>query len=69
MVELTAQGGVLGQPQELLTGEYGRLRAVVAAPDGSIWVTTSNHDGRGTPQPEDDRILRLVFADSGAGRS
>lgn len=69
MVETTAQGGVLGQPQELLTGEYGRLRTVVAAPDGSIWLTTSNHDGRGTPQPGDDRILRLVFGDSGTGRS
>ena len=69
MVETTAQGGVLGRPRELLTGEYGRLRTVVAAPDGSIWLTTSNHDGRGTPQPGDDRILRLVFDGSSAGRS
>jgi glucose/arabinose dehydrogenase len=68
-VELTDAGTVLGQPRELLTGRYGRLRAAVAAPDGSIWVSTSNHDGRGKPAPEDDRILRLVFADGGAGRS
>ncbi|MEH1102827.1 PQQ-dependent sugar dehydrogenase [Micromonospora sp. CPCC 205561] len=69
LVELTDTGTVLGQPRELLTGRFGRLRAVAAAPDGSIWVSTSNHDGRGDPAPEDDRLLRLVFAGGGAGRS
>ncbi|MFF5171362.1 PQQ-dependent sugar dehydrogenase [Micromonospora sp. NPDC000089] len=69
LVELTDTGSVLGQPRELLTRRYGRLRAVAAAPDGSVWVSTSNHDGRGQPVPEDDRLLRLVFADGGAGRS
>ncbi|MEV0808520.1 PQQ-dependent sugar dehydrogenase [Micromonospora sp. NPDC050200] len=69
LVELTDTGTVLGQPRELLTGRYGRLRAVAAAPDGSLWVSTSNHDGRGEPAPEDDRLLRLVFAEGGAGRS
>jgi glucose/arabinose dehydrogenase len=68
-VELTAQGGVFGQPREMFRGEYGRLRTAVVAPDGSLWISTSNHDGRGDPRPDDDRIIRLVFAGAAAGKS
>lgn len=53
------EGEVVGD-ETLLEGEFGRLRAVVEAPDGSLWITTSNRDGRGDPQPTDDRIIRLV---------
>ncbi|SDY56915.1 Glucose/arabinose dehydrogenase, beta-propeller fold [Micromonospora pattaloongensis] len=69
LTELTANGGVLGQPRALLTNEYGRLRTAVAAPDGSLWITTSNHDARGRPTATDDRIIRLVFAGAAAGKS
>jgi glucose/arabinose dehydrogenase len=69
MVDVTGNGTLLGQPQAVLAGEYGRLRALVTAPDGSFWVTTSNQEEGGDPGPDDDQIIRLVFSDGGAGRS
>lgn len=51
------RAGALGTPMAHFTGEYGRLREVVRAPDGALWFTTSNRDGRGGPVPDDDKIL------------
>jgi aldose sugar dehydrogenase len=48
------------ETEELLQGVYGRLRDVVSGPDGALYVSTSNRDGRGSPRPGDDRILRVV---------
>jgi glucose/arabinose dehydrogenase len=54
-------GARVSDDHVLLEDRYGRLRAVVEAPDGSMWVTTSNRDGYGQPLTEaDDRILRVV---------
>lgn len=43
------------------SGELGRLRDIEQGPDGSLYLLTSNRDGRGRPTPDDDRFLRIVF--------
>ncbi|RKN45404.1 PQQ-dependent sugar dehydrogenase [Micromonospora endolithica] len=52
-------GDRLGEPAARFEGDYGRLRTVQVAPDGALWVTTSNTDGRGDVRDGDDRILRF----------
>ncbi|GAB7037752.1 MULTISPECIES: PQQ-dependent sugar dehydrogenase [Catenuloplanes] len=46
-----------------LAGDHGRIRTVEVAPDGSLWLLTSNTDlatwGGTDPRPGDDRILRV----------
>lgn len=43
-----------------LKNGYGRLREAVIGPDGALYVTTSNCDGRGDCPPGRDRILRIT---------
>ncbi len=50
---------VVGQ-QPLLNNNLGRIREVAEGPNGEIYVSTSNRDGRGSPDDTDDRILRIV---------
>lgn len=40
-------------------GKYGRIRAIVTAPDGSIYFTTSNNDGRWKRQVDGDKIYKI----------
>ena len=49
----------LAAPEAFLTGQYGRLRTVLTAGPGKLWLLTNNTDSRGTPKPGDDRILEL----------
>ncbi|MBF6329518.1 PQQ-dependent sugar dehydrogenase [Nocardia transvalensis] len=51
--------GGLGDPEQHLRDRYGRLRTVEVAPDGALWLTTSNTDGRGDIRRGDDRIIRF----------
>jgi len=54
-----SQTGAIEANEELLKGSFGRLRDVVQGPDGLLYILTSNMDGRGSPAPNDDRIIRL----------
>lgn len=47
-------------PFDLFVGKYGRLRTPAVAPDGSLWIVTSNTDGRANPSPGDDRIVAFT---------
>lgn len=51
----------------LLHTKYGRLLTVVAAPDGSLWLTTSNRDGHGHPVAADERVLHIAAGGGGGG--
>jgi len=48
-----------GKPVALDVGDLGRLRTVAAAPNGSLWLSSSNTDGRGDPARTDDRMYQL----------
>ena len=40
--------------------QFGRLRDIVEGPDKALYLLTSNHDGRGRPAPDDDRVLQIT---------
>lgn len=64
-VALDVEGRLLSH-ETYLSGDppagLGRVREVVEGPDGALWVTTSNCDGRGTCPAEKDAIVRIVAA-------
>ncbi|MER3403453.1 MAG: sugar dehydrogenase [Armatimonadota bacterium] len=60
LIRVVLKGREVVKTEPLLVNECGRLRAVVSGPDGLLYVSTSNRDGRGHPHPDDDRILRIV---------
>jgi glucose/arabinose dehydrogenase len=43
-----------------LQGKYGRLREAIMGPDGELYITTSNCDGRGSCSSQQDKILRIT---------
>lgn len=54
--------GWLATSEETIVDTVGRIRAVAMSPDGFLYFTTSNQDGRGNARLGDDRILRIVPA-------
>jgi glucose/arabinose dehydrogenase len=66
VITTDGSGDVVGEVEDLLAGEYGRLRTVVLDDEGGLWLTTSNRDGAGTPADDDDKVLRIVPPDAAA---
>lgn len=65
---LGQDGSVTGDPTLMLTGEYGRLRAIALDPvSGGYWVGTYNRDGIGTPAENDDKVLYISPEQVGGG--
>ena len=58
---VSLDGEKVGKPKAYFAGEHGRIRSVTTAPDGALWVTTSNTDGRGDLRRDDDRIFRVTL--------
>ncbi|MEK7524706.1 MAG: PQQ-dependent sugar dehydrogenase [Patescibacteria group bacterium] len=54
-----ANGDKVTYWEKLGNVRFGRIREVVESPDGSIYFSTSNRDGRGVPNSKDDRIFRV----------
>lgn len=54
----------VGCEEVVFEQDFGRLRLVRVAPDGGLWLGTSNTDGRGVPRDGDDLLLRVYPPDS-----
>src|ERR1043166_5189279 len=60
IIRVVTNGRQVVSQENLIEGKYGRIREIAEGPDGNIYFSTSNRDGRGSPASDDDRILRLV---------
>lgn len=59
LYEAVLKGTEIAELRRHYSGEFGRIRAVVLGPDGLLYITTSNTDGRGRPNSGDDKIIRI----------
>ncbi len=58
LYQLDFEEGLPSQ-KSILSGT-GRVRDVASGDDGSLYVITSNTDGKGFPDSRDDKLLRIV---------
>lgn len=57
---LTSDGRAIDSQTILFDGAYGRMRDLCISPDGRVFMSTSNRDGRGTVRAGDDRIMEIT---------
>ncbi len=61
LFSVTLDGTDAAEPKAHFRRDYGRIRNVVLAPDSSLWMTTSNTDGRTSAGRHDDKIIRVTL--------
>ncbi|WP_187631972.1 PQQ-dependent sugar dehydrogenase [Hymenobacter lutimineralis] len=54
-----AGNALRSDPVVLWNKPVGRMRAICVSPQGRVFLSTSNQDGRSAPAPTDDRIFAL----------
>lgn len=59
LYEAILDGDRVLELREYVVGDYGRIRAVTVGPDGMLYITTSNTDGRGQARQGDDKLIRI----------
>ena len=62
-LKFDSDGVTIIEEETLFSNQFGRIREVILGPDGYLYFTTSNRDGRGMDalQPDDDKIFRILF--------
>lgn len=60
IIRVVLNGRAVASQEDLLKDVYGRIREMEEGPDGFIYFSTSNRDGRGSAAETDDRIMRIV---------
>lgn len=58
-VDLGGGGDGAQAGQQSILGGLGRIRDVAVGPDGLVYLITSNTDGKGFPDADDDRLVRI----------
>jgi glucose/arabinose dehydrogenase len=59
-MKLSDDGKKVVEENHFFTNEFGRLRDICVSPDGRVFISTSNKDGRGNPGVNDDRIIEII---------
>jgi glucose/arabinose dehydrogenase len=60
VAELNGNGRRILNTIEQLKNQYGRLRDIIQAKEGTIYISTSNMDGRGSMLNGGDKIIKLI---------
>lgn len=63
MIDFDLERNKVISNEKLFQDDFGRLRDVQTGPNGYLYILTSNQDGRGFPNPDDDKILRIMPLD------